>query len=112
MTAAEARQRAMVAAAHAACAYQANHMWEYGPTHEVSRTEAAIQAWEAALWQPIETAPRDGTRALFFAPPAGVEWPNSAIRTDLWRNDAWWQMRPGQPYTHWRPFPAGPGGGA
>ena len=38
--------------------------------------------------------------------------PASAQRVDRWHKGGWWQMRPGQPYTHWRPLPAGPGGGA
>lgn len=59
-------------------------------------------------WRPIEMAPRDGTRVLVFAPAAGSEYPASAQRVDRWHNGGWWQMRPGQPYTHWRPLPTPP----
>lgn len=59
-------------------------------------------------WQPIETAPKDGTRLLCFAPAA--EDRASLVRSDFWwvRERAFAHMRPGQPYTHWRPLPAAP----
>jgi hypothetical protein len=59
-------------------------------------------------WQPIETAPRDETRVLVFAPAAGSEYPASAQRVDRWHNGGWGQMRTAQPYTLWRPLPATP----
>lgn len=59
-------------------------------------------------WQPIETAPKDGTRLLCFAPAA--EDRASLVRSDFWwvRERAFAHMRPGQPYTHWRPLPTAP----
>lgn len=59
-------------------------------------------------WQPIETAPKDGTRFLCFAPAA--EDRASLVRSDFWwvRERAFAHMRPGQPYTHWRPLPTAP----
>lgn len=64
-------------------------------------------------WQPIETAPKDGTRILAIAPPDGhqiVAWGQSKRRAN-WRinfetGPAWW----GAP-THWIPLPAPPEGG-
>ena len=69
----------------------------------------AFAAFQDAFWRPIETAPADGTRVLVFAPPSGNEYPAMVQRVDMWRSGGWWQMRPAQPYTHWRPLPAGPG---
>ena len=74
--------------------------------------ERAIAAYEAAMWQPIAMAPADGTRVLVFSPSAGSEYPAMVQRVDWWRDGGWWQMRPGHPYAHWRPLPAGPGAGA
>ena len=59
-------------------------------------------------WQPIATAPRDGTRLQCFAPAA--EDRAAVVRVDYWwvRERGFAQMRPMQPYTHWRPLPAPP----
>lgn len=59
-------------------------------------------------WRDIASAPRGGKPALFFAPAAGQEYPLDKWRVDTWREGGWWQMRPAQPYTYWRPLPAGP----
>ena len=61
-------------------------------------------------WQPIETAPRDGTRVLVYAPPvASSEYETARQRVDWWGEpDGWQMMRPRQPYTHWRPLPTPP----
>jgi hypothetical protein len=71
---------------------------------------AAIAAWNlrASGWQPISTAPRDGTRVLCYAPAA--EDRAAVIRNDYWwmQERGWVSMRPGQPYTHWQPLPAAP----
>lgn len=75
---------------------------------EIKTCGNIISAFEAALWQPIETAPRDGTRVLVFAPAAGSEYPANTQRVDRWHNGGWRQMRPAQPYTHFRHLSAGP----
>ena len=97
----------------------------YGPNRDTP--EAAVTAWNSLsrVWQPIETAPRDGTPVVLIGIyPDGVTW--------SYQLQCWWQWtaRPspvvkydGQwvrwhhsmetvPPTHWRPLPAGPGGGA
>jgi hypothetical protein len=73
-----------------------------------SALDAAAWNRRASGWQPISTAPRDGTRVLCYAPSA-------EDRAAVMRNDYWWMqergwasMRPGQPYTHWQPLPAAP----
>lgn len=72
--------------------------------------DAATAAWNrrASPWQTMETAPRDGTRVLCFAPPSSSEYLTARLRVDWWHEGGWWQMRPVQPYTHWRPLPAPP----
>lgn len=111
MTPAEARQRAVEAACEAvrecAAGYSPRAFSEVKLRTEI---EAAITAYERAMWRPIAEAPRDGTRVLMYAPAAGGEYPTSTQRVDMWRNGGWWQMRPAQPYTHFRPLPAGPEG--
>lgn len=70
-----------------------------------------VKAYLAALgdgWQPIETAPRDGTRVLLFAPATKDR--AAVVRNDYWwsQERAWAHMRPDHSYTHWRPLPAPP----
>ena len=75
-------------------------------------------------WQPIETAPKDGSKILLFIPSNVSRWHVSA---GYWRDDAharkaspFWcaetshlmgitWMRSHQP-THWMPLPAPPKG--
>lgn len=58
-------------------------------------------------WQPIETAPKDGTRILVFRENEdGHE--QKRIGVDYFKRGVWWlsrtQMRP----THWMPLPEPP----
>lgn len=99
------------AAAFWRCVTERDHGGGNGrlPAHLLPCMEAACVAWDRSQWQPIETAPRDGTRVLFFAPPAKGENRGSVQRIDRWKDyHGWWEMRPGQPYTHWRILPEGP----
>jgi len=61
------------------------------------------EAYRAQQWQPIETAPRDGTEVLLF----DGEW----FETGYWETDQWvidvlglFKMQP----THWMAIPAAP----
>lgn len=62
----------------------------------------------ARAWQPIETAPRDGTTILLFAPA----WENAV--TGWTFGDDEWQDCPFNPNrldyrpTHWQPLPSPP----
>lgn len=67
------------------------------------------------IWQPIETAPRDGTPILAFWRHGGDKTRCSVIR---WHKDEWWTFAsPGlhnlcahtdtEP-THWMPLPPPP----
>lgn len=69
-------------------------------------------------WQPIETAPRDGTRVLLYGdivgPMKGDRWPDRMEVASLDDEDAgchwplqyWLSMDP----THWMPLPDPPTG--
>lgn len=109
MTPVEARQRAVEVARVIVGEVMRAQGYFIAPEKHRNFAEQVVAAYEAALWQPIETAPRDGTRVLVFAPAAGSEYPANTQRVDRWHNGGWWQMRPAQPYTRWRPLPAKPG---
>lgn len=66
-------------------------------------------------WRDIETAPKDGTLCLFFAPGRSkAKYIERAKRqmivvdafSDNWRTGKY--QLPENPYTHWRPLPAPP----
>ena len=90
-------------------------LFEQGYDRTEGTSRAILSALSAAGlvveqgWQPIETAPRDGTRMLCYAP--AVEGRASLVRSDFWwlRVRAFAHMRPIQPYTHWRHLPTPPG---
>lgn len=67
------------------------------------RMEAAVAAYEAALWQPIETAPTDGTViiAAFMGQFTWVIWTAITCRGGTAGDGH-------APPTHWRPLPASP----
>jgi hypothetical protein len=62
------------------------------------------------MWQPIETAPRDGTAVLCFRLLDG----KPEIKTAYWRPDREafggeaWSYFPSYPPTHWMPLPEPP----
>jgi len=68
-------------------------------------------------WQPIETAPKDGTYILvagpsgYYSTPLRVEvckW-NNANHKDNWRNHSNdWFTDGGEDATHWMPLPEPP----
>lgn len=68
-------------------------------------------------WQPISTAPKDGTRFLAWVPPTtmgfGVvdfyHWQTAeGGRVEGWRDSFIYVSREGEGPTHWMPVPAGP----
>ena len=77
----------------------------------IARAEKAEAERDAARWQPIETAPRDGTRLWCFWPDAWSEerqaigWFVSGGEDEYWTDAA--DSDPNPP-THWMPLPAAP----
>ena len=64
-------------------------------------------------WQPIETAPKDGTKVLVWRPSIGTHYeePKELIAhadVDVWVEGNWWRSRCNQQPTHWMPLPAPP----
>jgi hypothetical protein len=57
-------------------------------------------------WQPIETAPKDGTLVL-LGNANNPEWP---LRCRRWDDETWghWRGQDGDEATHWMPLPAPP----
>lgn len=76
--------------------------------------EAATAAWNrrASPWRTMETAPRDGTDVLCWAPAVAPDYPKPEQRIDRWEKkySGFGRMRPGQPYTHYQPLPEPPEG--
>lgn len=74
--------------------------------------KAALEAAEKTAWQPIETAPKDGTGILLFNPYEdawiAVGRHMDHIHPDFhygWNVDHWIDD---SKTTHWRPLPAAP----
>ena len=70
-------------------------------------------------WQPIETAPKDGTEVLCFQPDnkkaCVVRAKTKTIRIDQFVKSGryhgcpgWWRELPETPYTMWTPLPEQP----
>ncbi len=72
--------------------------------------ESQVTALRGALeWQPIETAPKDGTRFIGLKPNRNVEvvhW-STKYRPSAWATDEEFYLYP----THWMPLPAPPASG-
>ena len=75
----------------------------------VAWATAAIAAYEAAQWQPIETAPTDGTPILAYE-PGEVPCVVQALRYQghlIWQACCYDMAGLNKP-THWRPLPPPP----
>ena len=86
----------------------------YEPTTRVPQSSVVLSPLEEGLraWEPISTAPKDGTEIL--AAVADISAPNGTrIEIILWDLNFWWRWRtvklkePASP-THWMPLPAPP----
>ena len=69
---------------------------------------AALEAYRKEGWQPIETAPKDGTPILLGAEP-NEDGPFSII-LGCWYKDGWYCWTPEKHIwpTHWMPLPQSP----
>lgn len=72
------------------------------------RMRAALAAYEAALWQPIETAPTDGTLCTVYAAP--YEGLSGFVTHAAYHPDAGWCVDERRTATHWSPLPPPPKG--
>ena len=85
---------------------------ENGTEYDEQLARAALSAALAAMWQPIETAPKDGTDILVFRPrfdgnyipQVGQDWWMRASYT----GDCWAKSRADCQPTHWMPLPPAP----
>lgn len=93
-----------------------DHQLDFGalPDH-FAAMRAALEAAEATAWQPIETAPRDGSQYLLYFPNGDVwgVYYDSEGTADWWppgldnaRNCATQNRVIANEPTHWRPLPA------
>ena len=78
---------------------------------EVKEPSAPIAGLEPVAWQPIKTAPRDGTPILCFTPDYQSEFSDQSGIDVLWFDGGAWLYNAVpvtcQP-THWMPLPASP----
>lgn len=62
-------------------------------------------------WQPIKTAPKDGTVIIVYRPKFDGKY-IPRVGTDIWGNfagtDCWGGSRSDTPPTHWMPLPEPP----
>jgi hypothetical protein len=93
---------------------EAERLWN---KREFQETSCVLALAAAALrhlseWQPIETAPMDGTEVILWWP----HWSDTPV-TGSWmeKSDQWFSevclgySDDDPPPTHWRPLPPGPG---
>jgi len=67
-----------------------------------SRSTAELEAW-----QPIETAPKDGTRIIVYRPRDNDYCYH--VGEDVWRRNCWYKSPAMCQPTHWMPLPEAPG---
>ena len=82
------------------------------------RAEAELERLRASQWQPIETAPKDGTRILAVVVHSSAEWSKNPIRdgfvgvvTAYWttfNKGGWVYHGLYGNLTHWQPLPEPP----
>jgi hypothetical protein len=70
---------------------------------ENAALRAEVERLRVAGWQPIETAPQDGTVIMIHV-TAKPNLPPYTCRADDYWNGAWWL----ETATHWMPLPAPP----
>lgn len=81
-------------------------LWHHGE----STASPSLPVREEPTWQPIETAPKDGTPVLIFGPgtsrPALVRWTKEP-EVPCWRSMEYWSYDE-EEVDHWMPLPAAP----
>lgn len=98
-------------------AWWEDRVWRYDCdiNYFIKLMRAALEAADAAAWQPIETAPCDGTTVLVYAPsPDPQRWHESVhdlphiFCTAAYHEDAGFCIDTIREPTHWRSLPAAP----
>ena len=93
-----------------------------GPVGQDDDKREAIAAWNrrAPVWQPIATAPKDGSKVMLHGPVAWLEYmfddaaPLEEASVLGSFSDGEWRTETANPYsdivrpTHWQPLPAPP----
>jgi len=59
-------------------------------------------------WQPIDTAPKDGTRILVFCSHSNMTVETCWIKNEITLYGWWWNTKELNPPTHWMPLPKPP----
>jgi hypothetical protein len=71
----------------------------------------ALQAQREAAWQPIETAPKDGTWFLAYSPNGNwrrISWGRNRHHELCWCAADYWWLETERQFTHWQPLPTPP----
>lgn len=67
-----------------------------------------LPPWVSSWWRPIESAPRDGTTVLLFAPGWDTPKTGWTYADDPWQDCPFSSNRDDYVPTHWMPLPAPP----
>ena len=83
----------------------------WSETQDLKAEIAALKAERE--WRPIESAPRDGTRVLVYAPPPDpAKWHGSTLGSLIcavkYHADGGWCVCEIRKATHWQPLPPAP----
>lgn len=63
-----------------------------------------------SAWQPIDTAPKDGTWVLAYSPNGNwrrISWGKNRFNEACWTSVDWWFFER-EEFTHWMPLPEPP----
>ncbi|MDB5656127.1 MAG: hypothetical protein JWQ94_3740 [Tardiphaga sp.] len=78
--------------------------FEFAPGLKAAALEGSVAV---PAWQPIETAPKDGSTVLVWRPSEGEHY-LAHVGVDFWSDKSWYRSRRSQQPTHWQPLPAPP----
>lgn len=83
----------------------------------ISPPPREVKHYQMMVWEPIETAPRDGSPILLYVVKVADEYTRAVGQYDGWRNidvgywelglNDWHTVHSGEP-THWMPLPPAP----
>ncbi len=94
-----------------------DRFWRHDSEWDIFKRDmrAALLAADREAWEPMETAPTDGSTVIVYAPPPDPEkWHETVcglpaiICTAAYHEDAGYCVDDIREPTHWRPLPAAP----